>query len=273
MSTNKRYDTATGEKASLMRTALSKETNPARKGDSFVRLAVVVTVACFIVGALAFWYMLSGGQRYKVSLLYYPLNTKNPTIIRTHKKVMKEVKGSKFLQENPFLMMMAKPVIDDLLHNVYHAEICLTSSSGVRTKLMFTNSGVREHRFEVKPNPIWQAPRELELGAFAFDKEAFIESIPGEWRNADYDVIEHNCVNFADAFCKHIGTLDNQKPIGMRKNLLESTKGQVDIFKAVSLVKQILNFVPDAKFVDQMKAQVVQDYGIEVPAVHVYHQA
>merc|ERR1711964_258283 len=185
---------------------------------------------------------------------------------------MGEIKASKFLKENPFLMMMAKPVIDDLVHNVYHAEISLTSSFGVRTKLMFTNNGLLEYAFAEKPNVIWDQPREMELGTFAFDKETFVESIPGEWRNSDYDVIKHNCVNFADAFCRHIGALNSQEPIDMRKSLMEATGGEVDIFKAVSLVKQILAFVPDAKFVDQMKAQVTRDYGSDTPAVHVYKQ-
>lgn len=231
-------------------------------------LAIAAAVVTFILG-LTVWYMLcpSGGQRYKVSLLYYPLNAKDESIQRTYKTIIHDITSS-----SPLLKMMANslPGIDAL--HIYHAEILLTSSSGVRTKLMFTDSGIREYHFDAKPNPIWQAPKELELGTFAFDKETFIESIPGKWNGSDYDLFERNCVNFADTFCKHIGTLDKQEPIAMREVLLKATNGQVDIFKAASTVKQYTSFIPDVDFT-QVKNQICDAYNCEVPAIHAYHQS
>lgn len=233
-----------------------------------VLLAIVATV---VIISVPFWYMymVSGGQRYKVSLLYYPLNAKDPSIERTYKKIIHDIASS-----NPLLMRMASsgalPGIDDL--QVYHAEILLTSRSGVRTKLMFTDSGIREYHFEAKPNPIWQAPKELELGTFAFDKETFIDSIPGKWNGSDYHLFERNCVDFADTFCKHIGTLDKYEPIAMRKVLLESTKGQVDIFKAASTVKTFQNLFPDVNFTQVMN-EICDAYNCEVPAMHTYQQS
>lgn len=239
----------------------------------FYIVAGLLAVALLIAGGFLLAKFRRGHkQPYKVSLIYYRLNSEHWAVQKNVQEGFKKVVGQIV---DPLMQIMAASIkgkIMATLKNIYHAEIELTDRQGKATRLSFGPKGLCEYAKPADADHLnyvgdrWFEAEEHPFGEFVFVKKTFLNQMGGFWKPGDYDLLTNNCVHFTRKFIKQVSTTGSSEGLDYPKKIYAG------ITSAQGLHRTIAAMVPNAvaQF-DEISSQIVQQHMVDVEPLRTYH--